>query len=213
MEKVRVARYVAGKIPEYAGHERDDDENEDIFDRSGAAVRDEDEASEQSDDETELDVEDRRLKRLMLNKPEEPSEIRRRVREPEILEIAEEDVGVVEEEEDEEAGSEDVSDDEIERRRLSMKEKAKEREEERDVLDVEEEMKSEEEEEEESEYETESESEEEAPRLKPVFIRKSDRVTVKEREKIEETETRLQENNKRAAQLRKKESVKVKKVD
>jgi microfibrillar-associated protein 1 len=208
MEKVRVARYVAGKAPKYAPHEKDDDESEEIFDRSGAEVRDEDETSEASDEETEMDVDDRRIKRLMLNKPDEPSETRRRVREPEILEIADDDMGVVEEE-DEEAGSEDISDDEIERRRISMREKAKEREEEKDVLDVEEEMKSEEEEEEESEYETESESEDEAPRLKPVFIRKQDRVTVKEREKREEAETRFQENNKRAAQMRKKESVRL----
>lgn len=212
MEKVRVARYVAGKMPEYATQDQDDDEDEEIFDRSGAVVREENEASEESDDEIEMDVDDRRLKRLMLNKTEETGAVRRRIREPEIVEMAEDDVGVLDEDDDEGAGSEDISDDEIERRRILLKEKAIEREEERDILDVEEEMKSEEEEEEESEYETESESEDEMPRLKPVFIRKSDRVTVKERERIEEAETRLQENNKRSAQLRKKESVKVEKL-
>ena len=210
MEKVRVARYVAGKIPEYAGQERDEDDDEEIFDRSGAAVRNEEEASEASEEEIDMDVDDRRLRRLMLNKPEEITESRRRIREPEILELAEDDVGVVnEEEEEDEAGSEEISDDEIERKRQLLLEKARQREEERDAMDVEDEIKSEEEEEEESEYETESDSEEEAPRLKPVFIRKADRVTVKEREKIEEAKVRLEENNKRTAQLRRKESVKV----
>ncbi|XP_020607123.1 microfibrillar-associated protein 1-like, partial [Orbicella faveolata] len=81
-----------------------------------------------------------------------------------------------------------------------------------DLLDLEEEAKSDEEEEEEesSEYEEYTDSEEEAnPRLKPVFVRKSDRVTVQEREKMELDLERKEEEKKKIHEERTKTSRKL----
>ena len=82
----------------------------------------------------------------------------------------------------------DEDEDEIENRRerlrQKMLEKAKEKYEEREELPVEEEQ----EESEESEYESEESEEEETPMLKPVFVPKSQRNTILEKERIEQEE-------------------------
>merc|ERR1712002_574285 len=71
-------------------------------------------------------------------------------------------------------------------------------------------MGSEDESEEESEYESEYESEEESgPRLKPVFVRKRDRVTLLEREKQEEKEKEMEAEKKRMTEIRRKETLKI----
>jgi hypothetical protein len=47
------------------------------------------------------------------------------------------------------------------------------------------------------------------PRLKPVFVRKRDRVTLQERDKNEEKEKELEEEKKKLAEIRRKETLKV----
>ena len=78
-----------------------------------------------------------------------------------------------------------------------------------DVLDlVEEEYKSESESS--SEYEEYTDSEDETgPRLKPVFVPRTDRVTIKEKEELAKEEEAVEVQKKRQVDLRKKESLKV----
>jgi microfibrillar-associated protein 1 len=56
---------------------------------------------------------------------------------------------------------------------------------------------------------TDSEEEDLGPRLKPVFVRKRDRLTVAEKEKLAEKERLAEIEAKRAADERKRQSVKV----
>ena len=61
-----------------------------------------------------------------------------------------------------------------------------------------------------SEYEEYTDSEDETgPRLKPVFVPKTDRVTIKEKEKVAKEEVELELEKKRQSGLRKKESLRV----
>ena len=47
------------------------------------------------------------------------------------------------------------------------------------------------------------------PRLKPVFVRKRDRVTLLEREKQEEKEKEMEEEKKRMTDIRRRETLKI----
>ena len=61
-----------------------------------------------------------------------------------------------------------------------------------------------------SEYEEYTDSEDETgPRLKPVFVPKTDRVTIKEKEETAKEEEVAETERKRQMNLRKKESLKV----
>ncbi|XP_065844743.1 microfibrillar-associated protein 1-like [Oscarella lobularis] len=228
MQKVKVSRYVAGKRPDYAA---DDDVDDDEFVLHEAEDEEGDEEVEMGVEEDETAVEDRRLRRLKerrrrMEDDEEEERVRHRVREPEIILKADEeeeddDDGELQrddEQEKEEEEEAEIDDEEIERRRMLLRQKAQERREteEADLLAIEEEEKSGKEEEddddddESSEYEDSSDYEEDlTTRLKPVFIRRSDRVTVEERKIIEESKTRLEENAKLAAKQRKNESLKL----
>merc|ERR1712080_674264 len=75
-----------------------------------------------------------------------------------------------------------------------------------DLLDIEDEEDDDEEEEEESsEYEEDSDSDEESGlRLKPVFVRKNDRVTIQERERLQEESEMTEEKVKKVQEDRKK---------
>lgn len=82
-----------------------------------------------------------------------------------------------------------------------------------DVLDVvEEEYKSESESS--SEYEEYTDSEDETgPRLKPVFVPKADRLSIKEKEALAKQEELLAQEKKRQSELRKRESHRVSRED
>jgi len=186
MQKVKVQRYVAGKRPKYAGEESSSEE----------------EISEQSDNEVNEPkhyqpndeliranaADDRRLKRLTELDKEPRRPRNRQIAEPEVLmeesmeESVEEPAEIVKEESEEE--EEEISADARAAKRLELKKRALQRQEE--CLAIEEEQKGSDTESDESEYsedEEYSDSEDEvAPRLKPVFVRKKDRVTIREQE-------------------------------
>ncbi|CAL8404873.1 unnamed protein product [Boreogadus saida] len=217
MEKVKVKRYVSGKRPDYAPMESSDEEEEDFqFVKKGKDAEPELEEEE---------VSDPRLKRL-LNRVSEDVEERlarhRQIAEPELIAESSEDSdegtwhperaeSSEEEDEEEEEEEEEVDDEEIERRRQMMRTRAEERKnEDMEIMEVEEEGKSGEEAESESEYEEYTDSEDEAePRLKPVFIRKKDRVTVVEREVEELKVKELEVEAKKQVEERRRYTLKI----
>ncbi|KAL2088298.1 hypothetical protein ACEWY4_015197 [Coilia grayii] len=214
MEKVKVKRYVSGKRPDYAPMESSDEEEEDFqFVKKGKDAEPEMEMEEE-------DVSDPRLRRL-LNRVSEDVEERlarhRQIAEPELVAESSEDSDEGtwhperEESSEDEEEEEEVDDEEIERRRAMMRQRAQERKnEEMEIMEVEEEGKSGEESESESEYEEYTDSEDETePRLKPVFIRKKDRVTVAEREAEELKQKELEVEAKRQAEERRRYTLKI----
>lgn len=214
MEKVKVKRYVSGKRPDYAPMESSDEEEEDFqFVKKGKDAEPEMEMEEE-------DVSDPRLRRL-LNRVSEDVEERlarhRQIAEPELVAESSEDSDEGtwhperEESSEDEEEEEEVDDEEIERRRAMMRHRAQERKnEEMEIMEVEEEGKSGEESESESEYEEYTDSEDETePRLKPVFIRKKDRVTVAEREAEELKQKELEVEAKRQAEERRRYTLKI----
>ncbi|CAL9098783.1 unnamed protein product [Musa textilis] len=197
--QTKVKRYWPGKAPEWADGVEED---EDIRASKLAALE---KAFPTRDDADVPQKDDRRLRRLAESRTENKEEVRadhRRIRQAEIVLTTEEENNRLEglelEEEDEDA---------IEERRRRIREKLLQREqEEAALLPVEEEEEAEEEEEE-SEYETDSEEEQMGiAMVKPVFIPKSQRDTIAERERLEEEERRLEELVKKRLDERKVET-------
>lgn len=218
MEKVKVKRYVSGKRPDYAPMESSDEEDEEFqFIKKGK-----EQAEVEPEEQPEESTSDPRLRRLQ-NRMNEDVEERlarhRKIVEPEVVvgesesESSEpgEDWRVVEREDTSEEEEEEVDDEEIELRRSMMRQKAAERKtDEMEVMEVEDEWKSGEESESESEYEEYTDSEDETePRLKPVFIRKKDRVTVQEREAEAIKQKEVEAEAKRMAEERRKYTLKI----
>lgn len=107
---------------------------------------------------------------------------------------------------DDEASEEELSDGEIERRREALKHKIAKSHKEEEYLKKEEELSSSEEEE--SEEYTDSE-EETGPRLKPVFVRKKDRVTIIEKEKEAAKQKKMEEDEIRKAEERRRQTLRI----
>ncbi|XP_072966564.1 uncharacterized protein [Typha angustifolia] len=201
--QTKVKRYWPGKAPEWA---EDADEDGDIRTARAAALE---KAFPSGNDSGGLPPkDDRRLRRLAETRAENKEELRadhRRIRQAEIISAEEDESnnrleGLELEEEDEEA---------LEERRRRIREKLLQKEQEEAALfpEVEEEEEAEEEEEEESEYETDSEEEQMGiAMVKPVFIPKSQRDTIAERERLEEEERQLEELVKRRMEERKVET-------
>ncbi|KAK6972487.1 microfibrillar-associated protein 1 [Biomphalaria glabrata] len=230
MEKVKVTRYMRGQRPEFAP-ESDEEEEVEVstgFQVRARAAQPEDKKEEEDEVEKESqEAQDRRLRRL-LNREKSDSEEdeedrvlrhRREVIEPEVIAEGSDDEdrpvrrrreGGSEGEEDEEE-EEELDEEEIEKQRAQRKLKVMQQRDEEEVMDVEEEKKEEEESEEESsEYEEYTDSEEEAgPRLKPVFVRKKDRITVQEREREEARAKELEAEAKKLAEERKRQTIKM----
>lgn len=203
MQKVKVKRYVAGERPKYAP---DSDES---------ARSESEEEQEEKEQKVQLKIEprqiddDRRLRRLAdiekLDIESTEARIRRhrQIIEPSIIEENEEDVAEtvevkVKEESDNE---EEMDEDERYKRRMELRRRALQHQEE--MMKIEEEkqpLASEEDSDEESEYEDEefTDSDEDmAPRLKPVFVRKSDRKTIQEKEEEERRQMEMERERER----------------
>jgi len=221
VQKVNVKRYIAGKKPEWAPDhsseeesEEEDDENEEAA-RSPTQIR-----ADDLDDEIEEKEE------------ENQDHGRRRIYEPRVVtqheeeEMEEEDENDLmhrhmrqnvqqesSEDENEEEADEELDEEAIERRRQIVRARAQlKKVEDKDLLDIEdeEELEEDESEDESSEYEEDSDSDEESGlRLKPVFVRKTDRVTIQERERMQEENALSEDKIKKVLEDRKKYSTKL----
>jgi microfibrillar-associated protein 1 len=193
--QTKVKRYWPGKAPEWA-----DDADEDTDLRTTRV----DKAFPKDDDGDVPAKDDRRLRRLAETRAENKEELRadhRRIRQAEIVSTAEEES----ERQDADIDEEDEEAQEERRRRIRERQLLREQEE---LLPQEEEEPVEDEEsEEESEYETDSEDEQMGMAMvKPVFIPKSQRDTIAERERLEEEERQLEELVKKRLEARKIET-------
>uniref|UniRef100_A0A8D8RWY6 Microfibrillar-associated protein 1 n=1 Tax=Cacopsylla melanoneura TaxID=428564 RepID=A0A8D8RWY6_9HEMI len=225
MKKVKVHRYVSGKRPDYAqGSSESEDEDDEVVNSRRSEFT----------SIPHIPFEDPRLRRLTSRRQEDAEEDRRsrhrQIHEPEVLEGSDEeeeegsdsgqDSGdnqystrhqASSEEEDED---EDLSDEEIEKRRDMLRKRAleKKQQEEEEVLEKEEEKEhsAEESEEESSEYEEYTDSEEETgPRLKPVFVKKKERITIIEKEKEQAKKKQLEKDAAKRTEERKRQTIKL----
>lgn len=199
--QTKVKRYWPGKAPEWAD---DGDEEGDIRMARSVALG---KAFPRREDSDIMKRDDPRLRRLAENRFDNKEEIRadhRRIRQAEIISTEEE-----EQRRQERLEFEEDDEDALDERRRRIREKLLQREQEEAALIPEEEEEEEEEDEEEesSEYETDSEEEQMGMAMvKPVFVPKSERDTIAEREKIEEEERAIEELMKRRVEERKVET-------
>ncbi|CAN6290733.1 unnamed protein product [Urochloa humidicola] len=193
--QTKVKRYWPGKAPEWA-----DDAEEEIDLRTAQVSLDK--AFPKDEDSDIPAKDDRRLRRLAETR-ENKEELRadhRRIRQAEIVSTVEEQ----NERQEADADEEDEEAQEERRKRIRERQLLREQEE---LLPQEEEEPVEEEESEESEYETDSEDEQMGMAMvKPVFIPKSQRDTIAERERLEEEERQLEELVKKRLEARKIET-------
>ncbi|KAJ7976438.1 microfibrillar-associated protein 1 [Quillaja saponaria] len=197
--QTKVRRYWPGKVPEWA-----DDANEegDIRLAQEAALE---KAFPRHEDSDVVKKDDPRLRRLAVSRVDNREEVRadhRRIRQAEIVSTIEEEArrqeGLELEEQDEDA---------LEERRKKLRDKLLQREQEEALLPEESEEEEEESEEEESEYETDSEEEHTGiAMVKPVFVPKSERETIAERERLIAEEEALEQAKKRRLEERKVET-------
>ncbi|XP_060524954.1 microfibrillar-associated protein 1 [Cylas formicarius] len=217
MQKVKVHRYVSGKRPDYAQdvHSDSEEDEDDFLERRHHVPREPTPEPVKSDDE----LNDPRLKRLRNVEvdTEVRPERRRHVVEPEVLESSEEEEDIninlpeqkhtLEAGPDDDVSEEELSDGEIERKREILKQRMLRTKAEEEILKEEADSSSTEEEESEEEY-TDSE-EETGPRLKPVFVRKRDRVTIIEKEKEAAKQKRLEEDEVRKAEEKRRQTLRM----
>lgn len=223
MQKVKVHRYVSGKRPDYAQHYRSDSESddEDFLERRNQAPHVPHRQHSPEPQHIEDDLNDPRLRRLKIREvdTEIRPERRRHIAAPEVLESSsdDEDEDVVclpepkhtlEAPDDDESEAE-LSDTEIERKRDQLKSRMIVKKEEQDLM-AKEDDKSDRDSSESSEYEEYTDSEEETgPRLKPVFVRKRDRITVIEREKEAQKQRQMEAEAVKHAEERRRDTLKL----
>ncbi|CAH1104893.1 unnamed protein product [Psylliodes chrysocephalus] len=218
MQKVKVHRYISGKRPDYAQEAHSDsDSGEDDFieRRTHLALPPSPEPTRAEDD-----MNDPRLRRLRIIEAdvEVRPERRRHVLQPEVLESSDdeeesEEVHLSEYKHTLEAGPDEdeseaeLSDSEIEKKRDMLKQKMLTKKDEEFMVKEDEKDSSSDES---SEYEEYSESEEETgPRLKPVFVRKKERITIIEKEKEALKQKKLEEDTQRQAEERRRQTLKM----
>ncbi|KAG6444961.1 microfibrillar-associated protein 1 [Manduca sexta] len=216
MQKVKVQRYISGKKPEYAQSvsSPEESEDEDFIEQQRPerkqvlpqVITRKEEVHSDSDKE----IDDPRLRRLR-NAAHSPP--RRTEHKPEIIDAEPEPLSEdsVNEAKDSSESEDELDEEEIERRRQALKAKLAAREAEKEVLgrDEDEEMLDGVKEESGSSDTEYTDSEEDTgPRVKPVFVRASERMTVAERErkikqqKKEESEARKEKEERRREALK-----------
>ncbi|CAG9117114.1 hypothetical protein JYU34_015836 [Plutella xylostella] len=216
MKKVKVQRYISGKKPDYAQGASSSEESdaEDFIEQQRPERRlqtlPQVISREEHHSESDNEVDDPRLRRLRSTAARSPprrSEHRPEVidAEPEVSEPSADEANSTSESEDE------LEEEEIERRRQALKAKLAAREAEKEALgrDEDEEMMDAAKEESESSDTEYTDSEEDTgPRVKPVFVRAADRMTVAERDrkmkqqKKEEAEARKEKEERRKEALK-----------
>jgi len=189
--KIKLSRYRAGRVPDWvANHTGRDGDEEDEHDIDIKVERKNDPRIERMQ-KTHIDKEEaiRRRREIIAEVVAVGADQRIKEEEEENKEEEEED----EDEEPQEEVEMDIdSDDEARRERARLQYLRKKKEEE-EILPLHEEG---EEEEEESEYETDSEYEEDfpsRPTIQPVFVRKENRETIAQREKMDQECERLEQ--------------------
>ncbi|KAI8434216.1 hypothetical protein MSG28_012321 [Choristoneura fumiferana] len=216
MQKVKVQRYISGKKPDYAqgASSSEESDNEDFIEQQRPERRHQtlpqviSKRDEQSDSEGEID--DPRLRRLRVAARSPP---RRAEHKPEVIDAEpdQESASSAEEAKDSSESEDELDEEEIERRRQALKAKLAAREAEREVLgreDDEEMLEGDKVESGSSDTEYTDSEEDTGPRVKPVFVRASDRMTVAERErklkqqKKEESEARKEKEERRREALK-----------
>lgn len=219
MKKVKVHRYVSGKRPDYAAASSDEESEEEDF-LEKRTLKGYDDGEIVADVPTHLhartrDEDDPRLRRLTRQK-EAPTEIRterhRHIQEPELIEIELERTRErIKLESSDTSEDEELSDSEIEKRREALKQRVlSKKDTEEELIQGEEEERSGESSEESSDYEEYTDSEEETgPRLKPVFVRKKDRITVMEKEKEAMRLKQAETEAKKLAEERKRQTLRM----
>ncbi|KAF5205265.1 Microfibrillar-associated protein-like protein [Thalictrum thalictroides] len=200
--QTKVKRYWPGKAPEWA---EDVEEEGDLkTTNTNTQVALERVFPRREDGEVDR-RDDPRLRRLAESRVDDKDEIRadhRRIRQAEIVSTIEE-----ENERQERLDLEEEDEDALEEKRRKIREKALQREQEEAALLPEEEEEVDEESEEESEYETDSEEELTGiAMVKPVFVPKSERDTIAERERLEAEERAIEEMVRRRKEERKAET-------
>jgi microfibrillar-associated protein 1 len=204
--QTKVKRYWPGKAPEWA--EEVEEEADVRPSRAAQAKRDAqlDKAFQLRDESEFPRKDDPRLRRLEESRRDKEEAVarHRQIRQAEIVSTREEEKAA-----QELADAEEDEDDEaIEERRQRVREKAKllQRQREEEAA-FEEELEEEDEEDEESEYETDSEEEFGGmAMIKPVFVPKSERDTIAEREKLEAEEEAMKTSLKKKLEERKIET-------
>lgn len=194
--QTKVKRYWPGKAPEWGDVENEDAARESALDKA---------FPRHEEDTAIVRKDDRRLRRLAQRQTDNTEEARadhRRIRQAEIVSTREEEErrqeGLELEEQDEDAMAE---------RRRQIKEKLLQIEQEEALPQEEEEEDEEDEEEDESEFETDSDEEYTGVAMvKPVFVPKSERDTIAERERLEAEEEALEEAKKRRLEERRIET-------
>ncbi|KAJ0175145.1 hypothetical protein K1T71_009286 [Dendrolimus kikuchii] len=216
MQKVKVQRYISGKKPDYAQGVSSSEESdaEDFIEQQRPDRKQQvlpqiiSKKEEHSDSEKEAD--DPRLRRLRQVAHSPPP---RAEHKPEIIDAEPEAESESSEQEarDSSESEDELDEEEIERRRQALKAKLTAREAEKEVLgrDEDEEMLEGDKEDSGSSDTEYTDSEEDiGPRVKPVFVRASERMTVAERErkvklqKKEEAEARKEKEERRREALK-----------
>ncbi|XP_035730114.1 microfibrillar-associated protein 1-like [Vespa mandarinia] len=221
MKKVKVHRYVSGKRPDYApvASSEEESEDEDFLEKRVHKSYDDNETITDVPHTAQVvkirDEDDPRLRRLTRLERQRDSateshvERQRHIHEPELIEIEpERSHERIKLESSDSSEDEELSDSEIERRREALKQRVlSKKETEEELLHGEEDERSGESTEESSEYEEYTDSEEETgPRLKPVFVRKKDRITVMEKEKEAMKQKQVEIEAKKLAEERKRQT-------
>ncbi|XP_044757381.1 microfibrillar-associated protein 1 [Coccinella septempunctata] len=219
MQKVKVHRYVSGKKPDYAqdAGSNSESDDEDFLDKRNQQNFPPSPEHPKSDEE----LNDPRLRRLKIAEieTEHRPERRRHIIVPEVLESSDEESDreeqstIIEQKHmleagpDEDESEAELSDTEIERRRELLKQKMITKTEEEHLVKEDEKSDSDSES---SEYEEYTDSEEDTgPRLKPIFVRKRDRITIIEKEKEELKQKQMEQEALKQAEERRRQTLRL----